>query len=487
MTDQRSMLSGGWRGLLPGGADIAAWVVADRATRRAMDEVVVTLGHRAAVERLARECANRGNAQRAGSLFEVMHAVAFDRHAARLGEAIRARPLDWVNGPRNGAADVRFVGAGAGGEAQMKLYRDAVLAARKLANAKYTGMQRIVASDKIEEINRVLDKALSRSPENINYADYQDAQAHLSDQLVSGRIHSNPISYQQTQNAARDPNRWIQRQIGQTAGREIAAAAASAALISGLVSTASAAARARAAETSAGVAILTSTGAIARGVVRSGGTTALTHGLCIGAQAGSLPSTLATGPAAALIADAAWEVGEAGLAFARGQIDAGELAARGVRATARGGLAWVGGAIGQTILPVPVVGALLGGIVGQTIGTIVAQGLQAAIVAARADGCDPHLLAVLEAEATTTAATTAFLEGQTEALSREHHATPTDTFLPGLRDARLTLSTAQPVQATLTLTKVTEIYSDQPIFTTVDEFELWMADRNITLTLNPNW
>jgi hypothetical protein len=55
---------------------------------------------------------------------------------------------------------------------------------------------------------------------------------------------------------------------------------------------------------------------------------------------------------------------EAGTAFARSEITAAEFAARSCESTLQTGLTWMCGALGQTVLPVPVVGALVGGLVG---------------------------------------------------------------------------------------------------------------------------
>jgi hypothetical protein len=187
------------------------------------------------------------------------------------------------------------------------------------------------------------------------------------------------------------------------------------------------------------------------------------------------------------MADAVWGVADAGLDPARGRIDAGEFAARSCAATTRASLVWAGGVVGQTVIPVPVVGALVGGVVGQAAAALVAQGLQLAIVAARADRADLDLLAVLEAEAMTTAATAAVLREATRALGEEQGTYVTRVVLPELAHVHAILGSPDPAGAVGELATATRTHGSQPIFTTIDEFDRWMADHDAPLTLDPNW
>ncbi|MCX5391529.1 hypothetical protein [Streptomyces sp. NBC_00094] len=50
------------------------------------------------MERLARRYVDIGNAQRAGHLFEVQHALSFNQNAIRAGASVRAVVTEWAEG-----------------------------------------------------------------------------------------------------------------------------------------------------------------------------------------------------------------------------------------------------------------------------------------------------------------------------------------------------------------------------------------------------
>ncbi len=59
-------------------------------------------------------------------------------------------------------------------------------------------------------------------------------------------------------------------------------------------------------------------------------------------------------------------------------------------------------------------------------------------------------------------------------------------MLPQLTRA-YTLAASDPAWAVVELAEVTRAFGGQPIFTTMDEFDRWMADGDAVLTLDPNW
>ncbi|KEZ35975.1 hypothetical protein CEDDRAFT_02705 [Frankia sp. CeD] len=497
MTTSHSALPHGRRerhiGLLPGGADAAVWSIIDQTTRRTAAEVVETLNGRDTVVKLARRYANHGNPQRAGHLFEVMHAVGFNRHAARAGSTVRAQVLEWTQGgPQNGPVDIRLSDGGRMvAEVQAKLVDRVSDTTRQISRSAYQGMGRLVAGDRVDAVHDLLDRRLGMNQEGIYFEGYADAAAFSTDRLTHGSVHSDSISYRQTQDAAHNPARWANHQIAAAAGRDIAtsslAGAAAGALVGAMVTTASETARIRAGETSAGAAVITVAGGTARNAARSGAIGTISASVRTAASSGLLPKALGSGTVPAAMADAVWAVADAGLDLARGRIDPGEFAARSVTGTARTGLMWAGGLVGQTVVPVPVLGALVGGVVAQATAAIIVQGLQLAIVAARADGASPELLAVLEAETVTTAATAALIGQATMTLGEDQHTQVTRAALPDLAHVQTTLTTSDPSTAIIELATVTCHHANQPLFTTLDEFNQWMADTDAPLILNPNW
>ncbi|ADP79548.1 hypothetical protein [Pseudofrankia inefficax] len=485
--------TGRFPGWLTGGADAAVLAVIDLATRRTAAEVVETLNGRDTVVRLAQRYANLGNPQRAGHLFEVMHTVGFNRHAARAGATVRAQVLEWTQGgSQNGPADIRLVDGGRTiAEIQAKLVGRVPGAAREISRPSYRGMGRLVAADRLDDVNNLLDRRLTMHPQGVFFDDYLDARARTSSQLAHESVRGDPIGYQQAQVAASDPIGWANHQVASAVARDVvaasAAAAAAGAVVGALVSAVGETARVRAGETSAGAAIITAAGAAARGAARSGTVGAISASVRTAAATGVLPTALGGGTVPAAMADAVWVVADAGLQLAKGHIDPGEFAARGAAGTIRAGMVWAGGLVGQTVLPVPVLGALVGGVVAQATAALVLQGLQLAIVAARADGTDHDHLALLEAETVTTAATAALIGRATKALGEDQHTQLALAALPALAHIQATLASPDPGKAITELATVTCRHASQPTFTTADEFDLWMINDNTGLVLNPNW
>ncbi|MCQ1576497.1 hypothetical protein [Streptomyces parvus] len=245
------------RTVLPGAADQAAWTVADAATRRLAEATVETLRTRKTVERLVYRYVNIGNAQRAGHLFEVQHALSFNQNAIRAGASVRAVVTEWAEGGSQTApADVWLVDRGRlVGRAQAKLMDSVPKTAHQVAQPHYEGMARLVAGDRVAAVDSLLERRLTMSPEGVRFAEYADAHAHLGDRLTYGNVTSDPIDLADAHRSALDPMRWARGETVRAAGREAAAAAGTAAavggLVAGAVSAAGQLARVRAGETSA--------------------------------------------------------------------------------------------------------------------------------------------------------------------------------------------------------------------------------------------
>ncbi|WP_456598798.1 hypothetical protein [Blastococcus sp. SYSU DS0616] len=452
-----------------------------------------TLRTREIVVDLAARYVNVGTAQRAGHLFEVMHASSFNRNAIAQGASIRAAVTEWMSGgSRTAAADVLLLDRGHQvAEAQAKLVEGTAKLANGVARGSYDGMQRLVAEDKLQAVSDLIDRRLKMDPDGLRYADYQDARAHLTDQLHAGSVHSQPLASDAVHRAAEHPVGWADAQVAGAVGHQLLTAAgigaAGGAAVAGVLSAAQSVAQVRAGETSAARAAATAAAAAARGAVRGGTVAALGEAVRVAAQADLLPDALGGGTLPLALARAVYGVAEAGVAFARGDIDSGQFAARSCESTLTVGLVWACGSAGQTVIPVPVVGALVGGLVGQFSATVIVQGTQFALAAARERGLAEERIAVLEAETAAAVFTASALGDAVEALGAERNAFVTTTVLPQVAGALESLAVAGTDDALRQLTAVTRQFAGKPVFGTMAEFDAWMRDPLATLTLDPNW
>ncbi|MGI5157556.1 hypothetical protein [Microbispora sp. CA-102843] len=478
---------------LPGGADAAAWALADAAGRRLAEATVETLRTREVVAELAARYANTGTAQRAGHLFEVMHALSFNQDAIAQGSSLRAVVTEWApGGSQTAPADLHIVKGGrVVAQAQAKLTGRAPSAAHALAQSKYEGMQRLVASDRRQAVEDLLDRRLSMSPEGLRYEDYRDARAHVGDRLSAGGVRSRGVAYEEAQRAARAPKRWADEQVVKAGARQVAVSAVTAATVGGLVSgigtAAAEAARVRAGETSASVAAATALASAVRGAARSGVVAGLGETIRVAADAGVLPHALGGGTLPFAVSGAVYATAEAGLDLARGRIGAGEFAARACETTLTSALVWGCGVVGQSVIPVPVVGALVGGLAGQAAGFVIVQGMQLALVAARASHTDAERLDLLEREIITSVLVLRELRQATERLGAERNAYATGVVLPRFERVQTALAEGRPGPALAELAELTRDFGGTPVCGTVEEFDQWMADESRVLSLNPNW
>ena len=244
------------------------------------------------------------------------------------------------------------------------------------------------------------------------------------------------------------------------------------------------------------------------GAVRSASVAGLGEAISVAVAAKALPAVLGKGCTPAAMAGAVVEIAEAGLAFARGDIDAAELAERCCETALQTVLVGVCGALVQTAIPVPVVAGLVGGLVGQMAATLISQGLRAALGTARAEltvgengngdrgGYDvvhndenelEERLAVLEDETASAIATAFLLSDVEQALGAERNAYVTATVGPLLDDALIAVTGTEPQEVLKRLAEVARCFNGRPLFVTVEEFDAWMADRTASLTFNPNW
>lgn len=469
-------------------ADAAIWTVVEVSTRRLGEMTAETLRTRDLTSQLVAKLGQTGLPQKAGHLFELMHAASFNLAAIAQSSSTRAVVTGLVGEPA-AAADVRIVDEGVVVcEAQAKLLCKATKTAFAQAKVKYRGMQRLVASDQLEDVNRVLDKGLTLDPDSLNFHEYSDARAHVTDRLCADGVESARLNAAKVMSAAENPEQWANRQVGAAAARQTSRATASGAVagavVSGLIEAGSQAARVRAGETTAAAAASTAAGAAARGAVRSGSLAGLGEAVRIAARAGHIPTAFGNGTLPTAVTTSAAGVAKAGLELARGRIDAGEFAARSCKSTLQTGMVWAFGAVGQTALPVPVVGALVGGLVGQISATVIAQGLQIAIATARKDGIEEERIAILEAEICA-AVTAAVVLGEAErALGEQRNAYVTTTVGPLLEDALHAVALGSD-DAVKQLSELTASFAGKPLFCTAEEFDEWMATPD-ALVLDPN-
>jgi hypothetical protein len=150
------------------------------------------------------------------------------------------------------------------------------------------------------------------------------------------------------------------------------------------------------------------------------------------------------------------------------------------------GYSYGGMIVGQALIPIPVVGALVGGAVGAICAGVTIQGLAAARAAWAELGLDRAALARLEAEIEATAIV---LDAETQWLreTSEHWNIAFRTqILPIVEQMDSAITAGDFINAVPKAAQLLEFYGQAPLFRTMVEFDYWMKDSDKVLVLNPN-
>lgn len=237
------------------------------------------------------------------------------------------------------------------------------------------------------------------NPDGIHIAGYRDVERNLTGELHHGGVSSGGTSRAEAQQAGDDPTRWLREQrVGSMVDETLASAAVGAA--AGGVFTAAAQSlrlglAVRHGELSIAESIVEIATTSATAAVRSGTTSGLAQVIQIGARDSQMLSPLAATTAPVAIASAVVSTGQAAYDYALGRISRAELIDRCGEMALRNTGAWAFGIVGQAVVPVPVVGALVGSTAGYITSAIVIEGFKLArVAAADADAAEERLASI---------------------------------------------------------------------------------------------
>jgi hypothetical protein len=382
----------------------AAWIFAREATAdlaRATQQWLADENWSEAA-RLAQEHANKASTFQAGHAFEFVETLKFNAASAQAGELLRAATTA-SQGQSTAAADIIIsLGDLPAREVQAKLYADAAGALRALDESKYDGMQRLVAADKVEGVRELLGRRLAMNPDGIHIAGYEDVERNLTGELHHGGVGSGGTTRLEATLAAEDPLRWLHGQsVGAMVNETLTTAAigaAAGAVFTGAAQSLRLGLAARRGELGITEAIVEIATTSATAAVWSGTSSGLAKVVEIGARNTRLLSPLAETTAPIAVASAVVSTGQAAYDYALGRIGRDELIDRCGEVALRNTSAWAFGVVGQTVVPIPLVGALVGSTVGYVTSAVVLEGLKLArIAAANADDALARLT-VIETE-----------------------------------------------------------------------------------------
>lgn len=176
-------------------------------------------------------------------------------------------------------------------------------------------------------------------------------------------------------------------------------------------------------------------------------------------------------------------IAEQGLALAVGEIEVTELVEHATAACVRSSAGWAYGVVGQALIPIPVVGGLVGHLVGHASAYCVMEGLKLArVLAEEADAAEEHL-AWLEVQVMGSVkrleedrlALEVLLEAEAEQFQT--------TLLPLLNEFETALVAGEEQSAVASLLQLNQELGSVLGWHTRPEFDEWMADSQTVLEL----
>lgn len=456
--------------------------------------------------------------QLAGRLHELWHEATYNMSAAAADSPTRVWMTE-LGGPGvpadpHATSDLSAV-AGDGtqlADIQAKAVASTAERIRQLSDEKYGGMQLLVPTDHLNDTTDLIDRRIAQAdPGFLKRGAYEDASSRLTDRIQVDGLESEPASSGMLRSAASDPRSTLrplherenehlaeaQAELDRAQSAEVQAELAgmgAAALASGvtgaaigaLVSAARNSAAVRAGRMSPTAAAVSAVGDAATSFARSMYVGGIGQGLSVASAHDLLPEALGTGTLPFALARASLDLGVVGYRYASGQLSGPEAAAASARSMTSASFVWAASVVGQAAIPVPVVGALVGGMVGSLCSGLAIQGLTLMGTLAREAHDEWEALARLEVEI---AATMIVLEEErriVEAVSRTHELRFAQVICPALETLEVAIREGRVDEALDATSRLIIAHGREPLFSTVAEFQIWMNDPLTRLVLDPN-
>jgi hypothetical protein len=417
---------------------------------------------------------------RQGRAFEALEALKFNQDAVRRGTDLVARMTH--DDVPTGKIDIKILRDDeVVAEVQAKSYRKAAAAVTELRSAGYTHMRRLVPSDKEEEVRRLVDARLEQAPGGIYAGGYQDVSDNLQGRLSEGDVSSPGTTRTQAERAAKRPRLVTAQLEGAAVLREIGLAAAGGAAIAG-GTRALFAAGLQAVEVQRGEQDVT--GAVVETIKASVDAAAKGGAIAGGAQAIVIAARragwrdLAAGAAPRAITAGVLDLGLATHRYVSGKTDTVTYKEEAGGAALQSIATFYCGMAGQLLLPVPVMGGMVGSLVGYvTASMLVESGLlgvgPANVVAeaqSRREEVEAHSLLAIAQMDVCRADLEVLLDASDQRMAQQ--------IIPALDAFECALAAHEIADATEALGALVATFRGALPFRTLEEFDAFMDDAD---------
>lgn len=435
---------------------------------------------------MANQIGSKGLQFAAGNAFEFMEAARFNAAAARQHVDLEA-VVTALRGAPTGPVDIQILGPGDDvvREVQAKLYAKTSEGLSELRQVKYEGMGRLVGSDQVGDYEGLLAKRLDGNPDGIYMPHYRDVDEHLQGELTHGGVSSGGTTRAAARDRAYELPGWVEEQrraarvaeVGKAAASGALAAACTTAVIQAVIS----AVRDDDQPLSRTVTDIARASAIAglQGGAMAGGARIVEFLLHDSGALTGLASTSAPVDVVRLTAG----IARAGHAFATGASSYQEFQEACAEEAIRTATGWAYGVIGQTLIPVPVLGTLVGVVVGQAVAGATLEGLKLARAAAADTAIEQERLRYLEVEAVHAIRIIEEQRMRLKELQASEAAAHARVIMPLLVEVSASAISGDDATMLSGLMEMNTLLGRELEWSTSDEFNALMADPDWALDL----
>lgn len=475
-------------------ADAAAWSAVDEVTRTTREQLAYLLTQGGVVSEIARRFGNLGAEQRQGHLFEWLHELEFNLDAISKDSDLRLRVTTWLNEP-HAADDLRLLDGNDDivGGAQAKVIGSATarLAGRGgLTDPKYEGLDLLTPSDHVDDTRSLIERRLAM-PEGPMHERYASVNERLTDHFEHEGVSSDPVSLADLKTVDSDTEAFLRSLIETNEFKQIATAGVTAGVIGAVVGGVSNIAVARVKSgsfkgvdwTQAGLDAARAGGAAAA-VAIAGQTITVAAQQAVAAGGGAAAQAFAGGSLPFALSRGAADLASIGHGLATHRLPGQKAAIRCAESVTRTSAIWACAAIGQTIIPLPVIGSVVGGIVGQYGSAMLIEGLKLAVLArdtsAQWDVEYEQLLREADAVRQRAEAELAWLHE----IDEVYDTAFAGLVLPKLDGIAASVGSGRPDEVLSELADLTLLCGGTPLFASMEAFERFMANAEIPLSLD---
>lgn len=331
---------------------------------------------------------NKGIDYLKGDVAEFWHSETLKINATVIGDN-----SVYSNVPRNaGAVDIEYGSQGRNYEAQVKYYKNAEETAKAISNPKYEGMEKVVPKDQLDDVKsaagRLAAKNADSRPNQANQ--YEDTIKNVNDRLKADKSESIPLSENEAKKLVQDfkNGEYDSNDYGLNTetlvnfsdiARQSSEAAIQAALISAVIQAGPYLYKIMVDCINNGEIDIENIRAMGVEVVSDSSWNGLRAGiasfLTASCKSGLLGESMKTISPTVIGAATVVAVNSVrnSILLSKGIITSSEYAERCLHDTVIVSFGVLGTTIGQALIPVPILGGLIGNFIGGIMGTIIYQ------------------------------------------------------------------------------------------------------------------